>query len=39
MIEHLELSLDELLLDLDNPRLDSTSSQSEEKIESCNVTV
>ena len=29
MIEHLELSIDELLLDLDNPRLGSTSSQSE----------
>ena len=29
MIEHLELSIDELLLDLDNPRLGSASSQSE----------
>ena len=29
MIEHLELSIDELLLDLDNPRLGSSSSQSE----------
>ena len=29
MIEHLELSIDELLLDLENPRLVSTSSQSE----------
>ena len=29
MIEHVELSIDELLLDLDNPRLGSTSSQSE----------
>ena len=29
MIEHLELSVDELILDLDNPRLGSTSSQSE----------
>ena len=29
MIEHLELSIDELLLDLDNPRVGSTSSQSE----------
>ncbi len=29
MIEHLELFIDELLLDLDNPRLGSTSSQSE----------
>ncbi len=29
MIEHLELSIDELLLDLENPRLGSTSSQSE----------
>ena len=29
MIERLELSIDELLLDLDNPRLGSTSSQSE----------
>ena len=29
MIEHLELSIDELLLDLDNPRLVSISSQSE----------
>ena len=29
MIEHLELSIDELILDLDNPRLGSTSSQSE----------
>lgn len=29
MIEYLELSIDELLLDLDNPRLGSTSSQSE----------
>ena len=29
MIEHLRLSIDELLMDLDNPRLGSTSSQSE----------
>ena len=29
MIEHLELSIDELLLDLDNPRLGTISSQSE----------
>ena len=29
MIEHLELSIDELLLDLENPRLGSTSYQSE----------
>ena len=29
MIEHLGLSIDELLLDLDNPRLGSASSQSE----------
>ena len=29
MIEHLELSIDELILDLDNPRVGSTSSQSE----------
>ena len=29
MIEHLELSVDELILDLDNPRVGSTSSQSE----------
>ena len=29
MIEHLELSIDELLLDRDNPRLGSVSSQSE----------
>ena len=29
MIEYLELFIDELLLDLDNPRLGSTSSQSE----------
>lgn len=29
MIEHLEHSIDELTLDLDNPRLGSTSSQSE----------
>lgn len=29
MTEHLELSIDELLLDLDNPRLGSVSSQSE----------
>ena len=29
MIDYLELSIDELLLDLDNPRLGSTSSQSE----------
>ncbi len=29
MIEHIELSIDELLLDLENPRLGSTSSQSE----------
>ena len=29
MIEYLELSIDELLLDLDNPRLGSASSQSE----------
>ena len=29
MIEHIELRIDELLLDLDNPRLGSTSSQSE----------
>ena len=29
MIEHRELYIDELLLDLDNPRLGSTSSQSE----------
>ena len=29
MIEHLELSIDELTLDLDNPRVGSTSSQSE----------
>ena len=29
MIEYLEISIDELLLDLDNPRLVSTSSQSE----------
>ena len=29
MIEHVELSIDELLLDLNNPRLGSTSSQSE----------
>ena len=29
MIERIELSVDELLLDLDNPRLGSTSSQSE----------
>ena len=29
MTEHLELSIDELLLDVDNPRLGSTSSQSE----------
>lgn len=29
MIEHIELSIDELILDLDNPRVGSTSSQSE----------
>ena len=29
MVEHLELSIDELLLDQENPRLGSTSSQSE----------
>ena len=29
MIEHVELSIDQLLLDLDNPRLGPTSSQSE----------
>ena len=29
MIEHVELSIDELILDLDNPRLGLTSSQSE----------
>ena len=29
MIEHLELTIDELLLDQENPRLDSTASQSE----------
>lgn len=29
MIEHLELSIDELLLDLENPRVGSTSSQSD----------
>ena len=29
MVEHLELLIDELLLDQENPRLGSTSSQSE----------
>ena len=29
MIEHIELSIDQLILDLDNPRTGSTSSQSE----------